>query len=110
MVGNLHKIGSDRRPKLGVVHASTGAKVAADVSHAETRMLYGKRLSTSAILMAILYSSSAYAVCPTFSTLTNGTTADATKVMDNFNYILQCPNFSGNVGIGTTPTYSLDIV
>jgi hypothetical protein len=30
--------------------------------------------------------------------------------MDNFNSILQCPNFTGNVGIGTaSPAYLLDI-
>jgi len=43
----------------------------------------------------------AHAVCPSFHSLTNGTTADATKVMDNFNYVLECPNFTGNVGVGT---------
>jgi hypothetical protein len=49
----------------------------------------------------------AQAVCPTFHTLTNGTPADATQVMDNFNYILQCPGFAGPVGVGTsTPNFA----
>ncbi len=40
----------------------------------------------------------------------NGDTADATKVMGNFNYILNCPNFTGSVGIGTTtPNAALSI-
>jgi len=30
----------------------------------------------------------------------NGVTADATPVASNFNYIIQCPDFLGNVGIG----------
>ncbi len=48
--------------------------------------------------------------CPTFHTLTNGTTADASQVMDNFNYILGCPNFTGNVGIGvSTPSVPLTV-
>ena len=52
--------------------------------------------------------------------LTNGTTADATQVMENFNSILSCgnnslaplagPRFTGNVGIGaSTPTTPLDL-
>ena len=44
--------------------------------------------------------------CPTYHTLTNGSTADATQVMDNFNYILECPDFSGNVGIATNTPYA----
>jgi hypothetical protein len=40
--------------------------------------------------------------CPTWHMLSNGTTADATQVMDNFNSTLQCPNFTGKVGIGTS--------
>lgn len=53
-------------------------------------------------------------------TLTNGTTADADQVMDNFNNLLNCannnlaplanPSFSGNVGIGTSsPSWQLDV-
>src|SRR5258706_5524475 len=71
----------------------------------------GKCLGVLAIALSALISTSAQATCPTFHTLTNGTTADAGQVMDNFNYILQCPNFAGNVGIGTTGSgYLLDII
>jgi len=51
--------------------------------------------------LQILLATAANATCPTFHTLTNGTTADADQVMDNFNHILGCPYFTGNVGIGT---------
>jgi len=60
---------------------------------------------------AIASVSGANASCPVYQTLTNGTTADATQVMSNFDHVLQCPVFSGNVGIGTgtTPTDELSI-
>jgi len=54
-------------------------------------------------------SDAANAACPTFHNFTNGTTADAVAVMDNYNYILQCPNFTGAVGIGMTASNVLDI-
>lgn len=61
-------------------------------------------------LATIAFSSSANATCPTFHTLTNGSTADANQVMDNYNYILQCPNFTGSIGIGTsTPAQAINI-
>jgi hypothetical protein len=48
--------------------------------------------------------------------LTNGTTADATKVMGDFDYFGTCaastasPNFTGSVGVGTaTPAATLDV-
>ncbi|HEY1707187.1 MAG TPA: tail fiber domain-containing protein [Rhizomicrobium sp.] len=64
----------------------------------------------AAIALLIALSSPAAATCPTFTTLANGTTADATAVMQNFDYILQCPNFTGNVGIGTTtPATTLEL-
>jgi len=64
-------------------------------------------LSSTALASGLSCSAQA---CPTFHTLTNGTTADASQVMDNFNVILQCPNFTGNVGIGISiPSYTLDI-
>ena len=59
--------------------------------------------------------------CPPFSyTLANGTLADATQVMADFNGLLTCansslaplnnPHFTGFVGIGTTgPAYQLDM-
>ncbi len=62
------------------------------------------------LLAALTVGGSAHATCPTFSTLTNGTTADANVVMSNFDYILQCPDFTGNVGIGTsTADYPLTV-
>jgi hypothetical protein len=71
----------------------------------------GKYFGALALALSGLFSTSAQATCPTFHTLTNGTTADASQVMDNFNSILQCPNFTGNVGIGTaSPADVLDIV
>jgi hypothetical protein len=48
--------------------------------------------------------------CPTWYTLTNGTTGDADQVMSNFNNVLQCPYFTGSVGIGTSaPTEALTV-
>ena len=64
------------------------------------------RLALKVLILTTL-SGAANAACPTFHALSNGTTADATAVMDNFNYILGCPGFTGNVGIGTTtPNYA----
>src|SRR5258706_5009988 len=52
--------------------------------------------------------------------LANGTTADASQVMANFNSIRDCannnlapiasPSFTGMVGIGMTPSYPLDVL
>lgn len=55
-----------------------------------------------AAFVASAVSTAANATCPSWHTLTNGSTADATEVMDNFNVILNCPDFVGNVGVGTT--------
>src|SRR5258706_8009197 len=74
------------------------------------RKTVGKYFGAIAMVLPALFSTSAGATCPTFHTLTNGNTADATQVMDNFNYILQCPNFTGNVGIGVTASHALDIL
>ena len=64
-----------------------------------------------AVFALLALSVPAHATCPTFTTLQNNTTADANQVMGNFNYILQCPNFTGEVGIGTSsPVAPLDIV
>jgi len=61
-------------------------------------------------LATIAFSTAANATCPSFTTFTNGNTADANQVMDNFNYILGCPNFTGKVGVGTaSPLYSLEV-
>jgi hypothetical protein len=61
-------------------------------------------------LTALVFSTDANAACPTFHALTNGSAADAGQVMDNYNYILQCPNFTGTVGIGTaSPAAKLDV-
>ncbi len=64
-----------------------------------------------AALSAVLAGGAAAANCPNYPyTLTNGTTADAIQVMDNFNAILGCantlaplvsPQFTGNVTIAT---------
>lgn len=72
-------------------------------------------------LVALLSTGSAYAAnCSAYTyTLTNGTSADATQVMSNFNNILNCgnnnlapiasPQFTGNVGVGMTPGQKLDV-
>jgi Chaperone of endosialidase len=53
-------------------------------------------------LLALAIGGRAHACTPLPNTLTNGDTADATQVMGDFNGILGCPLFTGNVGIGTT--------
>src|SRR5258706_14192071 len=69
-----------------------------------------KYLGALAVTISAIFSTSAQATCPTFHTLTNGATADATQVMDNFNYTLCSPNLVGPVGIGATgPTNMLDV-
>ncbi len=71
--------------------------------------------------MLCLTGAATAATCPAYTyTLTNGTTADASQVMGNFNSIRSCantilaplvsPSFTGNVGIGTTnPTEQLQL-
>jgi hypothetical protein len=66
---------------------------------------------------ALLGSSAAIAACPpTLHSFTNGFTADAVQVNDNFNAIVSCENtlaplsgpvFAGNVGIGAASTNNL---
>jgi hypothetical protein len=70
-----------------------------------------RNVAAATLLLSALHAAPAQAAaCPSYTTLTNGTTADATKVMDNFNYILQCPNFTDKVGIGISPaTAKLDL-
>lgn len=99
--GTIHaRIGVNLRQKLWTRFVNASARRA-------VRCL--SRVIIGAALLAA-FSTAAGATCPTFHTLTNGTTADATQVMDNFNYILNCPNFTGNVGIGTaSPTSVLTI-
>lgn len=61
-------------------------------------------------VFSILFGMPAYAACPTWTALTNGNTADANQVMGNFNFILQCPNFTGTVGFGlSSPQTRLDL-
>ena len=73
------------------------------------------KLSIGIALGLLLFSNAAMATCPSFPyTLTNGTTADATQVMADLNTIGNCINgstinFTGSVGIGTTPSYILDV-
>jgi hypothetical protein len=63
-----------------------------------------------ALVGFFLATAAASAQCPSFTNILNGSTADAAQVMNNFNYILQCPNFTGNVGIGTAvPLVRLDV-
>ena len=54
------------------------------------------------IAFALFFTGNAFAACPVLATLTNGTMADANAVMGNFNHILECPVFTGNVGIGVS--------
>jgi len=64
------------------------------------------QVATTVLLLA----TPTWAACPTFHLLENEHTAYANEVMDNFNYILNCPNFTGDVGIGrAVPLYKLDI-
>jgi len=63
-----------------------------------------KRLAFGFALFACaLSSTAALAQTCSWTTLTNGTTADATQVMGNFNCLapLASPSFTGNIGIGT---------
>jgi len=71
------------------------------------------KLSVFALVcfVTLVFSTIANATCPTFHTLTNGSAANADQVMDNFNYILQCPGFTAPVGVGTSsPAARLDLV
>jgi len=64
-----------------------------------------------AIFIGLLASPAAMATC-SWTTLTNGTTADASQVMNNFDCLapLASPSFTGNVGIGTsTPTAPFEV-
>jgi len=74
---------------------------------------YANKISVPPLFAAaalLSFSHSAQA-CPTWHNLSNGTTADATQVMDNFNSILQCPAFSGNVLVGTgAASRTVDII
>lgn len=57
-----------------------------------------QRLSTFVAIssFAFVFSTAANAACPTYHTLSNGSTADATQVMDNFSYVLTCPTIVNN--------------
>lgn len=63
----------------------------------------------------LLFNSTAMAACSVPNTLTNGTTADATAVMGNFTSLAGCaaplagPTFTGNVGINTSASTTLDV-
>src|SRR5262249_50203463 len=48
----------------------------------------------------IAEASSALAACPTLTTLQNGTTADATVVMSNFNIVRDCVNSLSSISSG----------
>ena len=70
-------------------------------------------LHLKSVLLAMFAASvplSEASACPTWYTLTNGSTADADQVMSNFNNVLQCPDFTGSVGIRTSaPTEALTV-
>src|SRR5690348_1019319 len=57
-----------------------------------------------AVLFFLAVSGSAWANCSLPNTLTNGTNADATQVMANFNALLSCINAAGggNIADGST--------
>jgi len=59
------------------------------------------------LLALALFPAAAKATCPTFHTLTNGTPASATEVMDNFNYILQgCGGTTTSGGLSAIRAYT----
>ncbi len=67
-------------------------------------------IAGGALLLSLAVAAGAHAQCATYpNTLTNGTTADATQVMANFNCaaLTGAAHFTGNVGIGTTTPYAL---
>ena len=72
-----------------------------------------RKILALAVMLSFFASAAVAQTCSTLpNNLTNGTTADATQVMANFNSILTCantnlaplanPHFTGGVGIGTT--------
>ncbi len=89
-------------------HASSGIGRASQLHRGLSyRAVFGALFSVASLAFVPV---NANATCPTFHTLTNGTSANATDVMDNFNYVLGCPNFTGNVGIGVpSPAEKLDV-
>jgi len=68
--------------------------------------------AAASLLTLLISASAASAACPSWHTIANGTTADASQVMDNFDHVLGRPLFDGAVGIGVTTTAAapLDIV
>ena len=63
------------------------------------------------IALVGLVPTAAEATCPQFHILTNNSPADANQVMENYNYILQCPDFIGSVGVGTaSPVFKLEVI
>lgn len=61
--------------------------------------------ATALILAGSFFASPAYAACGySFSSFSNGDPANAAQVMGNFNYILNCAQFTGNVSIRTAPS------
>lgn len=66
-------------------------------------MHFGKIFAAAIVSLACFCCSQSWAqTCPysfDSTSIANGNTANATPVMGNFNYIRNCPNFTGNVGI-----------
>jgi hypothetical protein len=76
----------------------------------DLKMTFARRNSLAALVLSATMASAAHATCPPFHQLSNGFPADAGQVMDNYNYILGCPKFTGSVGIGTSsPGQMLEI-
>ncbi len=73
-------------------------------------ILRAKRCALAVALLSALLPNIAWATC-SWTTLSNGTTADAAQVMNNFDCLapIANPQFTGTVGIGMSPTESLEV-
>lgn len=70
------------------------------------------RLACGTALAAALVAGHARSCTTLPSNLANGQTADASQVMADFNGIVNCPQFSGNIGVGlgsASPVVPLDV-
>jgi hypothetical protein len=74
------------------------------------------KIVPASLLGWLMLGAAAMAQCTSIpNSFTNGTTADAGQVNANFSYLGSCaaplasPSFTGNVGVGMSPTHPLDI-